>query len=408
MKFVRISEKGGSYLSIGGELRYQYFNLKNDEWGAAPKDNDGFILSRFLAHADFHFGANFRFFGQLQGSGANGKISGVSPVDENPLDLHQAFFDINTNSRNAILRVGRQELSYGSQRLVSVRELPNNRQAFDAIKGIISAGKYKLDAFYSQYVPAKKEIFNDVPNRNTIFWGTYLVRNEVPVLKNIDLYYFGLRKNKTSFNDGDGKEVRHSIGSRIWGDRNNWKYDFEGVYQFGTFQTKQIKAWTISSNSSYQFNNVPLHPEIGLKAEAISGDKSTGDDKLETFNPLFPKGAYFGLAAIIGPSNLVDVHPYISLELKPNRLEWTIDYDSFWRYSENDGIYAPNVALIYPSGGFAQKSIGRQIASDLTYTPNSFLFLRGELTWFKAGSYLKMVSPGKDIMFFAITSTLRF
>ena len=408
MKFIDLSRKGNSYLSLGGEVRYQYFNITNEDWGVAPKDRDGYLFSRFLAHTDFHAGNNFRLFAQLQGSMANGKSSGTSPVDENPLDLHQAFFDVKTNSSNAIIRFGRQELSYGSQRLVSVRELPNNRQAFDGVKTIFSFGEYKLDAFYSLYVTAKKGIFDDLSNNGISLWGTYLVRNKVLFFKNIDVYYFGLRKKQASFNDGDGKELRHSIGSRIWGNANNWKYDFEGVYQFGIFQGKQIRAWTLSSNSSYKFNHAVLRPELGLKTEAISGDKLQGDNTLQTFNPLFPKGAYFGLAALIGPSNLIDIHPSLSLELVKDKLVWTSDYDAFWRYSNQDGIYAPNVSLIYPSGSVSEKFIGHQTATDLTFTPNDFLYFRGQFTWFKVGDFLKRLSPGKDIFFFGLTSTLKF
>jgi hypothetical protein len=408
MKFVKLSNEGNSYLSIGGEVRYQYFHITNEDWGDAPKDKDGYLLSRFLVHTDLHAGNNFRLFAQLQGSMANGKLSGTSPVDENPLDLHQAFVAVKTNSGNAIIRFGRQELSYGSQRLISVRELPNNRQAFDGVKTIFSFGQYKFDAFYSRYVTARKGIFDDLSNKDINLWGAYLVRNKLSFLKNIDIYYFGLQKKQASFNDGDGKEMRHSVGSRIWGSVNNWKYDVEGVYQFGDFQGKQISAWTASSNITYKFNRAPLGPEMGLKTEVISGDRIQGDNKLQTFNPLFPKGAYFGLAALIGPSNLFDVHPSLSFDLVKNKLVWTSDYDAFWRYSNQDGIYAPNVTLIYPSGSVLDKFIGQQIATDLTFTPNNFLLFRGEFTWFKAGDYLKKVSAGKDILFFGVTSTLKF
>ena len=57
-------------------------------------DKDGFILTRYLVHADFHAGKYFRTFIQLQSSLANGKEVPPSPVDENQLDLHQAFADV--------------------------------------------------------------------------------------------------------------------------------------------------------------------------------------------------------------------------------------------------------------------------------------------------------------------------
>ncbi|MCS3795428.1 alginate export family protein [Niastella sp. OAS944] len=408
IKYLSLSAQGNTYLSIGGEVRYQYFNIRNEDWGDAPKDDDGFLFSRFLLHTDLHAGKNFRLFGQLQGSMANGKASGTSAVDENPLDLHQAFFDINTNSKNAILRVGRQELSYGSQRLISVRELPNNRQSFDAVRSIFSLGSLRLDAFYGRYVTAKKEIFDDVSNRDINIWGAYLVKNKVPILKNVDLYYLGLSKTKAAFEDSTGKERRHSVGARVWGADAGWKYDLEGVYQFGKFVGKAISAWTLSANTSYKFTRASLQPEIGIKTEVISGDRQRGDGRLQTFNPLFPRGAYFGLAALIGPSNLFDIHPSIAFELIDDKLTWTVDHDVFWRYSTQDGIYAPNVSIIHTSGNSKNKFIGHQLATDVTFTPNQYFLLRVEATWFKAGAYLKDVSPGKDILFGGATLQVKF
>jgi hypothetical protein len=286
--------------------------------------------------------------------------------------------------------------------------LPNNRQSFDAVKTIFSFEQNRFDAFYGRYVSAKKGIFDDKSDKDVNLWGVYLVKNDVPFLKNVDLYYLGLSKNKAVFEDSAGKEHRHSVGSRIWGTAGDLKYDFEGVYQFGKFIGKQISAWTLSSNTTYKFSKAKFQPELGLKTEIISGDKQKGDDKLQTFNPLFPRGAYFGLAALIGPSNLLDIHPSLALELVNDKLDWTTDYDAFWRHSLSDGIYAPNVSLIYTSGKSPNRFIGHQLATDLTLTPNPFLLLRVEATWFKAGDYLKDVSSGKDILFFGMTSQFKF
>jgi hypothetical protein len=87
---------------------------------------------------------------------------------------------------------------------------------------------------------------------------------------------------------------------------------------------------------------------------------------------------------------------------------FNMDYDIFWRYSRNDGIYGPNVAMIYSGKDSQQKSIGRQYSSNLEYTPNSFLYFRCEFTWFKASDFLQDVGPGKNILFTATTVQLRF
>ncbi|HEX2682827.1 MAG TPA: alginate export family protein, partial [Ferruginibacter sp.] len=132
-----------------------------------------------------------------------------------------------------------------------------------------------------------------------------------------------------------------------------------------------------------------------------------GDDQLNTFNPLFPRGAYFGYAAIIGPANLFDAHPSFAVPVAAH-LVLDIDADLFYRYSKADGIYGPNAAMIYPGKGSNQKRIGEQYSMDLIYTPNVHLYMRGELTFFKAGPYLKDVSAGKNILFAGVTTEFKF
>jgi len=408
-KHSPLSANGNAYISFGGEMRLQYFYAHNDGWGDEPKDKDGYVLSRYLLHTDIHADKHFRAFVQVQSSMANGKTS-TSPVDEDPLDLHQAFIDYSTElspKTKVLFRIGRQELSYGSQRLVAVRDGPNNRQAFDGAKISVMHTDYKLDLFYSHYVAAKKGIFDDGWNKNSQFWGSYLTVNKVPVLQHIDVYYLGLWRSKANFDDGSGRELRHSAGTRIFGKEGGFRYDMEALYQFGDFSNKKIHAWTASANMGYTFTYIKYKPEIGLKTELISGDRKYGDDALQTFNPLFPRGAYFGLAALIGPSNLIDVHPSLSFKLMP-KLDWNIDYDVFWRYSLNDGIYAPNTSLMYSGNNSAKRDIGKQLSSEFVYMPNAFLYFRAEFTWFQTGGYLKDVTAGKDILFTGITAQVKF
>jgi len=410
-KFNALSKNKNTWFSMGGDIRYQYLWFKNESWGESLTDNNGFILTRYLVHADFYAGRYFRTFVQLQSSLANGKAGPSSPVDENQLDLHQAFADVVLplqHSQTLTMRLGRQELLYGSQRLVSVREGPNNRQSFDAARLIYTNHSWKADVFFSHSVQSKQMIFDDGFNKNTQFWGAYLVKNKVPFFNNIDVYYFGLQKKSAKFDDGVGGELRHSIGSRIWLGGKFWRYDIEGLYQFGHFAGKEIDAWTFSVNTGYKFANTRLKPEIGIKTELISGDAAYGDNKLQTFNPLFPRGGYFGLVSLIGPANLFDIHPSLTLDLS-RRLLICIDYDNFSRYSRYDGIYGPNVVMIYSGkNSSSKKLIGEQYSTYLEYTPNNFLYFRGEFTWFTAGPFLKEAGPGKDILFTATTVQLKF
>ncbi len=409
LKFTPLNQDQESYLSVGGDLRYQYFNVKNEDWGDTPADKDGYILTRYLAHLDFHISKNFRFFFQLQSSISSSREN-PSPVDENTLDVHQVFIDgtiFKTSNSQLLFRAGRQEMLYGSQRLVAVREFPNNRMAFDGAKLMFSKNNIKSDVFYTHPIANKMKIFDDSFNEDAKLWGSYTTLKNIGFLNNIDLYYLGLWKRNATFDAISGKELRHSVGTRVWKNKGNWQYDFEAVYQFGELEYSDISAWTVSSNTTYQFQNVKYDPKLGLKTELISGDKNAGDGKLETFNPLYPRGAYFGLAGLIGPSNLFDIHPSVELEFT-SELDFGIDYDLFWRLSNSDGIYAPNMQLIYSGENSSEKFIGKQLAANLSYQPNPYLHLKIEGTWFDSGAFLKDSGTGKDVFFAAITTQLKF
>ena len=236
-------------------------------------------------------------------------------------------------------------------------------------------------------------------------WGSYLSKRNVLAGMNLDFYYLGLWKKLAHFDDGTGQEFRHSVGSRLWGSNGEFGYDVEGVMQLGRFEKRSISAWTTSVHLLYQFKDSWLEPKAGLKTELISGDMQSDDNRLQTFNPLFPRGAYFGLAALIGPANLFDIHPSVNLSLSP-KLEWGTDYGIFWRFSNRDGIYAPNVSLIYSGKVNSDKFIGQQISTDLTFRPHKYFEIVGEFTWFKVGKFLKKVSPGKNILFGGLTLQL--
>jgi hypothetical protein len=217
----------------------------------------------------------------------------------------------------------------------------------------------------------------------------------------------GMRKLASSWSDVSGRELRHSVGSRIAGRKEKWQYDFEGVYQFGNIKGDIISAWTLSSNTTYALGARSSSPFAGLKTELISGDKRRGDNRIQSFNPLFPRGAYFGYAALIGPSNLFDVHPSIGIPVAGNFLV-SIDHDMFWRYSTSDGIYSPVPKVIYGAGDSNKKFIGNQVGGTIEFTGNKFIYLRAEITWFSPGPYIKSMGAGKDILYSGFTATLKF
>ena len=79
-----------------------------------------------------------------------------------------------------------------------------------------------------------------------------------------------------------------------------WDFDYEGVWQFGTFGSANIRAWTLASDTGYTIPTWRLKPSFSVKADISSGDNPK-TNTLGTFNPLFPIGNYFGVLADTGP-----------------------------------------------------------------------------------------------------------
>jgi hypothetical protein len=85
-------------------------------------------------------------------------------------------------------------------------------------------------------------------------------------------------------------EVRHSIGGRISRpvatEQPGWDFDCEAIWQFRTFASNNIEAWTVASEAGYRFPTVRLKPRFSAKADISSGDHPNS----VRLTPSFPRG----------------------------------------------------------------------------------------------------------------------
>ena len=412
IKYIGFGSDTGSFLSLGGEIRERYELEDYPWWGQGPglPDHNGYSLQRYLLHADAHFGEHFRVFTQFQSSLEFGRNGGPRPViDQDNLDLEEAFLDVNTipsTESTLRVRIGRQELSFGSQRLVGIREEPNVRQSFDGGRVTLGLHQWQIDAFATKLVLTKPGMFDDVPDPKTTFWGVYAVRpwTLLPHGK-VDLYYLGVDRKNATFARGTADELRHSLGTRVSGQSVAWDYNYEAVFQWGSFGSEDIRAWTVASDDGYTLNDVRFRPRLGLRADVTSGD-STGRT-LRTFNPLFPKGSYFGEIALIGPANHFDLHPSVAFKVTKN---WTITPEGvfFWRQSLDDGIYRPPMILIRSAGTSRSRYVGAQPSVQAEWQINRHFTWAANYTHFFAGPFVQDTQPAKDVNYTTTWLTFRF
>ncbi|MFD2966559.1 alginate export family protein [Sphingobacterium bambusae] len=408
IKYIQLSDQANIYFSLGFDMRQELDYAVNEDWGETGLGTDIFWLQRYNTHVDFHVGDRLRLFGQLRSGLEDGRKNGPRRIDEDKLNVQNLFLDIipyKNADKSLTLRLGRQEMQYGSGRLVDVRNGPNLRLYFDGIKTAYHSPRLKVDAFVLADSKVNFGVFDNVSNRKPNLWGTYSTFGNAHSM-NVDLYYLGIDRANATYDDGVGNELRHTVGARFWRNKKGFSYNFEGAYQFGNFGNRDISAWTCSAEISFSFDNIQGAPVVKLRHDYISGDKTKGDDRLGTFNPLYPKGGYFGFNPQVGPANLIDLHPSILWKLIDNV---AVDFNVVlnWRYAHQDGIYGPNGLFVLSSSGSSESFIGTAYLTSVSWDINSFLNFNTGLQYFKTGNFIDdVVKQHKDGFF--VGSVLEF
>jgi hypothetical protein len=387
--------------TIAAEVRIQYERFRNEEWGESPEDTSGYLLQRFIVGARGRINSRLATYFEIKSGLETGRAGGPRVPDEDQLDVHQAYADIGLGQ--SVLRVGRQELMYGSSRIISVRDL-NVRQSFDAIRWLARGRRWRLDVFGATAAKTATGVFDDAVDSTRMLWGAYAVRAAKPS-RGVDLYYLGYRNTRAKFDDAAGVEHRHSIGARLWGSHRAIDYNTELIGQWGGIGASTIRAWTIASETGYRLPAPSAH--IVVRADVTSGDPERGDGRLGTFNALFPRGSYFGLIASAGPLNHVDIHP---------RLEWrafekallTVEWLTYWRTETADGIYATSGRLLRSGLGTRSRLVGRSPGVTLQWDQSRQWSVLGHVSRFSAGPFIQESSGGHPALFVRLATTYRF
>jgi Alginate export len=415
LKYLPWGNEPQHYASCGLEDRTEYEYFDNWMFGAGPQDHNGYVLIRVMPHVDVHGGPNLRFFTEMQFNYVLDRNGGPRPnVDEDHGDFHQGFLEVGphvSRTRGTSLRLGRQEIVFGTGRLFDNNEGPNVKLSFDGARLITQTARFRWDNFVAKPVENNPGFFDDSPNHAETTWGSYLT-SPLPIVSRgkVDIYYLGLATASATYNRGSANEVRHTIGARFFRDPSaRLDYNWELNYQFGTFGTNSIRAWSVSTETGYTFSHALFHPRPLLRVDAYSGDNGTGQ-ALGTYNPYFPRGAYFTPKAIpfVGNQNLVDFHPQIQFLAKQN-VTGEIGWDSYWRESTHDGVYAfGSGLLIDPSNSSRARFLGEQGDMEVRWSPARHIVTALNLAGFQPKGFLTQTPNHRPPIFANLGITYRF
>lgn len=407
----------GVYASFGGQLRERYEVFNNNAFGAGPQDDDGYLLHRILLHGDLHAGP-FRLFVEGKSAMIDGRTGGPRPTDADEIDLQQLFADgtIPFDAGRALrLRFGRQEMSYGAQRLISPLDWVNTRRTFEGFHASLTWQTHTLDAFLVRPVVIEKEQFNQ-GDGDTTFGGVYDTIRLPGVIEGagtqLEAYVLGLWK-QPGVTGATVDSDTYTVGGRLSAKPKPWDFDVEADYQFGQFGSADISAWSVAAEGGYTFD-VALSPRVYAGVDYASGDDDPTDGDYGTFNQLFPLGhAYFGYIDVVGRQNIFDVHPGVQVVLLKDRkyvqrLTLRGDYHLFWRASDDDALYNAAGGVQRADGGSDESFVGAELDLLINWQIDRHTSALFGYSHFFAGDFIEQTGPDGDIAFFYAAAQFTF
>ncbi len=340
---------GGTW-DFGGQLRTRFHHedgMKGPQRFTHTTDN--FQLTRLRAYANYQMTPWLRFYSE--GIFADSAYENVRArgIDENHGDLLNAFADVKLTD-HLTSRVGRQELVYGSQRLVSCLDWANTRRRFDAAKLMYRSDDWAIDGFYSQFVPVLRDEF-DEPDSDQPFYGAYATYSGFQDTL-IDTYYLG------SQNDNVGRKL-HTVGVRYLETAGKWQFEIEGGVQWGKRATNvtQSDEGFATVGIGRNFPDTVWKPSLWFYYDFAS----------DHFNHLYPLAhKYLGFIDAVQRSNIES--PNVRLVTKPSdKLTLTTWY---YHFQSNDALAVPAI------GGTPNQSANRYYGNELDFTAKYALSAR--------------------------------
>jgi hypothetical protein len=385
-------------ITIGGQvrLRAEYRDpIAYNNPAGTPKDDQhedaDLLLERIRLNLTFALNDQITVFFQPQDQRTFGDEAAATQAsfvsDEQNLDVHQGWVEARDLLTPGLsLRIGRMELSYGDQRLVSPLDWSNIGRTWDGAKLRYQQPEWWAEAFYTVI----KEVQGAEDDQD--FWGFYV---SYVGLKDheLDAYLFGrwLNDNLAADETLPGTHDRRELtpGVRFRGKMAGFDYGAEGMLQRGDVGDDDIQAWAVAFTFGYTFA-IDWAPRIGIEYTHASGDGDPADGDLETFDPLYGFGHFYqGFADVFSFKNGRDFVVYLKAAPTPY-LSFHVDIHTFELDEEVDSWYNFVGAPIRtdPTGA-AGDEIGHEIDVHFRLSVGKHVKFWGGVSRFFAGDFVE-------------------
>ncbi|MBL8559378.1 MAG: alginate export family protein [Hyphomonadaceae bacterium] len=415
----RLQEAIGApdWLTLEGDAR-QLYETVDGQFRAGGSGGDQALSFRTLLRAEADAG-RVTFGMEVQDSRIYlddaGTPLGAGSV--NAFDVLQAYADVDFEGAfgmtSANLRLGRQTLGFGSQRVV---ERTNSSNVIASFTGAYwSSRNARGDEWHVFHVSPVGVRPNDRPSLadNVVsgdeeewgrrFWGVHYRRanafGAAFPLTHAEVFLYGLHERDTAATPTPNRDYLQP-GFRVHRERarSAWDFDVEASYRTGTRRATSsaadiadldVEAWTAHAHLGYTFDH-PWRWRVSVDHDYATGDETPGDSNFDQYERLFGgRRTDLGYTGIFGPLSPANLDaPGFRVEVRPSaRLDAVVAYKAARLESRRDVWVGANVR---DASGASGHAIGDLIDARARYwiIPQSVRVEAG-VSWLSLGRFAR-------------------
>jgi len=378
------------WLQVRGEFRAR---IEGFTGGGFADSSDAYWMDRFRFNAAVSPTRSMKFVVQVHDARAFDKTTGsqVAPLRDT-WDLRMAYGEF--GSTNTV-RIGRQELAFGEQRLLGPLGWANTARTFDGARVSLKRKGVQLDAFAVSVVTIQPDTFDKSGSGNGLY-GAYLSTTVVPK-QTLEPYVLWRQSRGIAAELGGVADLRQATtGVRMAGKLPSaFDYSTETAVQTGSVGPDAVRAWASHWLVGKTLTGVAAQPRFFGEYNYASGDGNRTDGTRGTFDQLYPTGHdKYGLADQVGWRNIH--HARAGVEFKPSA-KWGVNggYHSWWLASVTDALYgAGGAAIARSAAGTAGRHVGQEVDMQAAYNYSPQLQIGAGYAHLMPGEFLTNTTPG--------------
>lgn len=399
------------------ELRTEWRTREEGRRGEIlqPDVDDDFGLSRFRISFAGKPSRSVRFYVEGQDS----RLGWREPdrrtsVTEDPMDLRQAWVELGPENEGPVrLRLGRQMIRLGGERLFGERRWSNISPTWDAARLTLQHGRDRLDLFSMAMTDPDRGWNRPFPPGGPgDVHGAYGSVGSLIPNASLEPYLFYVSRPRVGPAQDFGPDAGSwSGGLRIAGElEDGWRYEAEWTEQRGHARQTELRGAMGAAQLSYGAPDWPWRTRIHAEHEYASGDPDPGDNRISTYDSLFTaRRMHLGWNNLVGRRNIrawetgVETRPAESLRFR-------FALHGFWVASRKDALYSPDgaIAVAAPAGGASGAHAGDEVDFTLLWSPVPYWELDAGAMRFFSGRFVRQArGEAVDAALLYLALTLR-